>query len=53
MKFSILLLNLLFAAGCTSSLGFGGDEGVGIKSSLAKDGKIVSIEPTDGDGRLR
>ena len=53
MKYALLLIGLLFVAGCSSSLGFGGDEGLGVKGSIAKDGRIVALEPTDGDGRLR
>jgi predicted small secreted protein len=41
-------------AGCSTSLGFGDEEdGVGVKSSVAKDGKILVVEPTDGEGKPR
>jgi hypothetical protein len=52
MKTLIGLLMLTWAAGCTSSIGFGDDEdGVGVRGTVAKDGKIVDVETTDGAGR--
>ena len=48
-----LLLGLVFLAGCSSTLGFGDDGGVGVKGTIAKDGKIVSIESTDGEGNAK
>ena len=47
------LLVLVVAAcltGCTGAFGFGGEDGVGLKSSVGIDGKIVEIAPTDGNG---
>jgi predicted small secreted protein len=56
MKTSILLLLclcLLPLTGCTSAIGFGDDNGVGLKSSVGKEGKVFVVEATDGDGRSK
>jgi predicted small secreted protein len=53
MRQALVLLVLFVLAGCTSSIGFGDDDGVGIKGSLGKDGRIVCLEPTDGEGNPR
>lgn len=45
-----LLLIAFILAGCTGSLGVGGEDGVGVRSSIGVDGKILEIAPTDGDG---
>lgn len=50
MRYALLLVMLIVVTGCTSSLGLGGQKGVGLRSSLGMDGKIVEITPTDGNG---
>jgi hypothetical protein len=50
MAIYALLLTALLLAGCTGSLGVGGEDGVGVRSSVGIDGKILEIAPTDGDG---
>jgi hypothetical protein len=54
MRLIPALICLAMLAGCSTSLGFGDEEdGVGVKSSVAKDGKILVVEPTDGEGKPR
>jgi hypothetical protein len=53
MKCAMLAMLIIGLSGCTSSIGFGGDDGAGIKSSVAKDGKILMVEATDGDGKTK
>lgn len=53
MRYARILLALsllMIVGGCTTSVGFGDDPGFGVKTVVAKDGKIVSLETTDGDG---
>lgn len=46
----LVSLGVFPLAGCTSTLSFGGNNGVGLKGTLARDGKIMTLEPTDGNG---
>jgi hypothetical protein len=50
MRYALLMLMLMVVAGCTSSFGLGGEKGVGVKTAVGMDGKIVEIVPTDGNG---
>lgn len=43
------LAGLLLLAGCGSKVQVGGDDGVGYRGKLLKDGKIVSVETTAGE----
>jgi hypothetical protein len=47
----LLCLSLLALAGCSSTIGFGDDDGVGLRSSIGKEGKIFVVEGTDGNGQ--
>jgi hypothetical protein len=47
-----LLLIAFILAGCSGSLGIGGEDGVGVRSSVGIDGKILEIAPTNGDGEV-
>ena len=52
MKAALLFALLIGLCGCTSAVGFGDDDnGLGVRSSVAKDGKILMLEPTDGNGK--
>jgi hypothetical protein len=50
---TILLISVDFIAGCSGSLGFGDENGVGIRSTVAKDGKLFAIETADGEGNIK
>ena len=51
--FILLTLACFGLAGCTTSFGVGDDNGFGVNGTLAKDGKIASLDLTDGDGKDR
>jgi len=36
--------------GCSSSVSFGDREGSGVRTSVGKNGQLVTIERTDGEG---
>ena len=40
---------VLSAAGCSSGVHLGGDDGVGYRGAIGKDGQLFSIETTAGD----
>lgn len=52
-SWAVLLVGLLLLgfSGCSSSLGFGDEDGVGLRGTIGKDGKILAVEPTDGEGK--
>lgn len=50
----VLAVTVLMAAllgGCSTAIGFGDEDGFGVKTTIAKDGKIFALEGTDGNGR--
>ncbi len=50
MRYLLVLLAAAFLSGCTGAFGVGGENGIGLKSSIGMDGKIVEISPADGNG---
>ncbi|MFI5379442.1 MAG: hypothetical protein ACHRHE_09105 [Tepidisphaerales bacterium] len=50
MRYLLLLVAGVCLSGCTGAFGVGGEDGVGLKSSVGMDGKIVEIAPADGNG---
>ncbi|MGA2500466.1 MAG: hypothetical protein ABSH20_22205 [Tepidisphaeraceae bacterium] len=50
MRYLLLLVVAAALTGCTGAFGVGGEDGVGLKSSVGIDGKIVEIAPADGNG---
>ena len=50
MRYLLLLVAIVSLTGCTGAFGVGGEDGLGVKSSVGMDGKIVEIAPADGNG---
>jgi hypothetical protein len=53
MRYLLVLALLTGIAGCTTSFGVGGEGGVGLRTSVGMDGKIVEIAPADGNGEVQ
>jgi hypothetical protein len=53
MLMPVLLILVHFGSGCSGSLGFGDENGVGLRGTVAKDGKVFAIETADGEGNIK